>query len=99
MKKIFCLALVLVLTMSVAFSASAAGLGDLSNIQLPTIEMPQFGSVSDAFDAIAEFFKFEAIMVYVNDFHVYMADFYREFDTFLKSLGVVVNGILSSFFF
>ena len=107
MKKIFCLALVLILTMSVAFSASAAPADDLasamgnidfSNIQLPTIKLPEINSIEDAFNAIAEFLAFRSIMDYVYEFHYYMDGFYREFDTFLRAAGVVVNGILSSVF-
>lgn len=101
MKKILCLALVLVLTMSVAFSASAEGIEDiagaLGNMDL-SFEMPQFASISEAFDAVAEFLKFEDIMVYVDEFHLYMDDFYRELHVALQAFGLVINGILSGVF-
>ena len=101
MKKILCLVLVLILTMSVAFSASAEGIEDiagaLGNIDL-SFEMPQFASISEAFDAVAEFLKLEGLMKYVNEFHIYMDSFYRELDTVLKAAGVVLNGLLSSVF-
>ncbi len=102
MKKILCLVLVLILTMSVAMTASAAdaalpdlGNIDFSNIQLPAFEMPKFASLDEAFNALAEFLKFESIMVYVDEFHVYMADFYKELNVALKGFGLVINGILS----
>lgn len=104
MKKILCLALVLVLTMSVAVSASAVSVDDitsaLNNFDPSSIqfEIPQFNSLSDAFDAIAEFLKFEDIMVYVNEFHLYMDDFYRELHVALQGFGLVINGILSGVF-
>ena len=105
MKKILSLVLVLIIAMSVALPASAASaedltasLGDLSNIQMPSLEMPEFASLSEAFDAVADFLKLEGIMVYVTEFHLYMDDFYRELDTFLKAFGVVINGILSGVF-
>jgi hypothetical protein len=37
-------------------------------------------------------------MVYVDEFHVYMAGFYEELDVFLQSFGAVVNGILTGLF-
>ena len=89
MKKILCLVLVLVLTMSVAFTASAAD----SSFSLATL-----GDFSATFDAVAEFLKLEGIMKYVNEFHIYMDSFYRELDTVLKAAGVVLNGLLSSVF-
>lgn len=110
MKKILCLVLVLVLTMSVAMTASAADASlDLGNIDVEQIvsglgsalgsfEMPQFASLDEAFNALADFLKFESIMVYVNMFHEYMGDFYIELDTALKAFGVVINGILSTVF-
>ena len=104
MKKILCLALVLILTMSVAISASAISADDISNavnnfdISSINIEMPKFDSISDAFDAVAEFLKFEDIMVYVDEFHLYMDDFYRELHVALQAFGLVINGILSGVF-
>lgn len=111
MKKILCLVLVLILSMSVAMTASAAdaALPDIGNIDLEQIgstvgsaissfEMPQFASLDEAFNALADFLKFEAIMVYVDMFHEYMGDFYIELDAVLKSFGVVINGILSTVF-
>lgn len=104
MKKILCLALVLVLTMSVAVSASAVSADDITNAlnnfdpSSIKIEVPKFASISEAFDAVAEFLKLESIMVYVNEFHIYMDDFYRELDTVLKGFGLVLNGILSGVF-
>ena len=103
MKKILCLVLVLILTMSVAMTASALSAEDVSNfvgsIDLSSFnfEMPQFSSLDEAFNALADFIKFEAIMVYVEEFHVYMADFYAELNTALKGFGFVVNGILDTF--
>ena len=103
MKKILCLVLVLILTMSVAMTASALSAEDVSNfvgsINLSDFkfEIPQFASLDEAFNALAEFLKFEAIMVYVNEFHVYMADFYVELNTALKGFGFVVNSILDTF--
>ena len=91
MKKILCLALVLVLTMSVAFTASAA---DATG----SFDLSVLSDFSATFDAIAEFLKLEGIMKYVNEFHIYMDDFYRELDTVLKAAGVVLNGLLSSVF-
>ena len=89
MKKILCLALVLVLTMSVAFTASAAD----GSFNLATL-----GDFEATFNAVAEFLKLEGIMKYVNEFHLSMDDFYRELDTVLKAVGVVLNGLLSSVF-
>ena len=101
MKKILCLALVLILTMSVAFSASAEGIEDiagaLGNMDL-SFEVPKFASISEAFDAVAEFLKLESIMVYVDEFHLYMDDFYRELHVALQAFGLVINGILSGVF-
>ena len=104
MKKILCLALVLVITMSVAVSASAVSVDDITNAlntfdpSSINIEMPQFSSLSEAFDAVAEFLKFEDIMVYVNEFHLYLDDFYRELHVALQGFGLVINGILSGVF-
>lgn len=103
MKKILCLVLVLILTMSVAMTASAADATtpsiDLEQIgsAIASFEMPKFASLDEAFNALAEFLKFEAIMVYVDEFHVYMADFYKELNVALKGFGLVINGILASF--
>ena len=91
MKKILCLALVLVLTMSVAFTASAA---DTTG----SFDFAMLGDFEATFNAVAEFLKLEGIMKYVNEFHIYMDDFYRELDTVLKAAGVVLNGLLSSVF-
>ena len=104
MKKILCLALVLILTMSLAVSASAISVDEITNAlnnfdpSSIQIEMPQFDSLSDAFDALADFLKLEGIMSYVNEFHVYMDGFYRELDTALKAFSVVLGGILGGVF-
>ena len=103
MKKILCLALVLILTMSVAMTASAAPADDianaLGNFDLSNInfEIPKFASLDEAFNAFAEFIKFESIMVYVDQFHAYMYDFYVELNTALKGFGFVINSILDTF--
>lgn len=103
MKKILCLALVLILAMSVAMPASAIsadGLSDLvGSIDLSNFkfEIPEFASLDEAFNALAEFLKFESIMVYVDEFHTYMYDFYVELNTALKGFGLVINGILDTF--
>ena len=104
MKKILCLVLVLILTMSLAVSASAISVDEITNAlnnfdpSTIKIEMPQFGSLSDAFDAVAEFLKLEGIMSYVNEFHVYMDDVYRELDVILKAFSVVLGGFLGGIF-
>ena len=93
--------------MSVSLSASAAGTDDLlaglenidlSQIQIPSFEMPEYDSLQALYEDIAKVFAFEPIMKYVYMFHEYMDDFYREFDTFLRAFGVVLNGILVSVF-
>ncbi len=104
MKKILCLTLVLILAMSLAVSASAISVDDITNALNnfdPTsvqIEMPKFDSLSDAFDALADFLKLEGIMSYVNDFHAYMDGFYRELDVALKAFSVVLGGLLGGLF-
>ena len=105
MKKILCLALVLILTMSVAMSASAFSTDDIANtvsnaignFDPSSISLPKFESLNDAFKALSDFVKFEGIMVYVNEFHAYMGDFYVELNTALKGFGLVINSILDSF--
>ena len=106
MKKILCLALVLILTMSVAMTASAAD-ATLPQIDLEQVgnmigsidfEIPKFSSLDEAFNAFADFLKFEAIMVYVNEFHVYMADFYKELNSVLKGFGVLIRPFITAIF-
>ena len=108
MKKILCLALVLMITMSVvvlpasALTAedvtSALGNIDLSNIKLPSFEMPKYDTLQDAFAAFSEFMKLEGIMKYVNEFHSYMGDFYDDLHVALQALGVVLNSLMPYIF-
>ena len=101
MKKILCLALVLILTMSVAMTASAA------DASIPSLDFEEIGkmvssiqlpsSLDEAFNNLAEFIKFEGIMVYVNQFHDYMVPFYEELNVALKGIGVVINGFVETF--
>ena len=94
MKKIISLALVLILTMSVALTASAAGAEDF--LGGATLEVPQFASIGEAFDALADFLKLEPIMSYAPVFHQYMDGVYRELDSLLKSAAPLINGFLSA---
>ncbi len=117
MKKILCLALVLILTMSVALPASAVSVEDitaaagnidfsqitsfLGNIdlsKLASFEMPQYDSLQDAFKDFSDFMKLEGIMKYVNEFHVYMGDFYDDLHVALQAFGVVLNSLMPFIF-
>ena len=52
----------------------------------------------NALEALVGAIYIDNIMKYVNEFHLSMDDFYRELDTVLKAVGVVLNGLLSSVF-
>lgn len=97
MKKFLSVVLVLVLTMSVALTASAADMS--AGIAVPAAEggitMP---SVGEAFNALSDFLKLEPIMVFINGFHEAMGGFYIQLDTWLRAIGVVVNGVLGGVF-
>ena len=97
MKKFLSVVLVLVLTMSVALTASAADMS--AGIAVPVAEggitLP---SVTEAFNAFADFLKLEPIMVFINGFHEAMGGFYIQLDAFLRAIGVVVNGVLGGIF-
>lgn len=102
MKKILCFVLVLILTMSVAMTASAVSAEEATNalgsfFSNFSFELPKFATLDEAFSALEDFIKFEAIMVYVDEFHVYMEPFYEDFNIFLKGFGVIINGIIGSF--
>lgn len=91
MKKILSLVLVLVLAMSVFAVVASATEGTGTPVELPETTIP---SVGEAFDAISDFFKLEALTPYFEAFHTAFADFYIQLDVWLRALGVVINGVL-----
>ena len=97
MKKLLSVVLVLVLTMSVALTASAADMS--AGVAVPVAEGGlDMVDIGGAFDALSDFLKLEPIMVFVNGFHEAMGDFYVQFDSWLRAIGVVVYGILGGVF-
>jgi opacity protein-like surface antigen len=97
MKKLLSVVLVLVLTMSVALTASAVDMSAGAAVPVAEggITMP---SIGEAFNALSDFLKLEPIMVFVNGFHEAMGGFYVQFDSWLRAIGVVVYGILGGVF-
>ena len=97
MKKVLSLVLILVIAMSVVFTVSAAdGMSAGTAVDLGTnITLPDLDS---AFDALAEFLKLEAIMVYVNNFHTTFGSFYDQLNVWLQAIGVVIHGVLGGVF-
>lgn len=97
MKKLLSVVLVLIIAMSVMLTASAADMS--AGVTVPVADggftMP---SINDAFKALSDFMKLEAIMVYVNAFHEAMGGFYKQLDVWLKAFGVIANGVLGGIF-
>ena len=97
MKKFLSVVLVLVLTMSVALTASAADMS--AGVAVPVAEGGlNMVDIGGAWDALSDFLKLEPIMVFVNGFHESMGDFYVQFDVWLRALRVVVDGLLAGVF-
>lgn len=89
MKKLLCAVLVLIIAMSFMLTASAAD-AESSLISFPTL--------NEAFIALSDFMKLDAIMGFVNAFHDAMSGFYAQFDVMLRGVRVVVNGLLGGAF-
>lgn len=85
MKKLLCLALVAIIAMSFMLTAAAA-----DTVTFPTL--------NEAFVALSDFMKLEAIMGFVNKFHDAMGGFYEQFDVLLRGVRVAVNGFLGGVF-
>lgn len=93
MKKILSLVLVLVLTMSL-FAVVAAAEGTGTPVELPETTLP---SIGEAFQAVSDFLKLEALTPYFDAFHAAFGDFYIQLDVWLRAIGVVLNGALGEF--
>ena len=87
MKKLLCVALVAIIAMSFMLTASAA--------ETSTITFP---SLNEAFVALSDFMKLDAIMVIVDAYHEAMGGFYEQLDVLLRGVRVVVNGFLGGIF-